>query len=993
MHLPIPLSLHSWTHIWPRIVAAVLLTVGLGFVAFAPAPAQAQNTYVVDSNGDADDANLGDGVCETAGGNCTLRAAIQEANETPNNDDIEFSIPTTGSFATITPSEEFVVQEPVTIDGTTSPEYPSSIDGPAIVLDGSSLSSAAEDGIEIGASNVTVNALGVNNFPDEGIQVFGGNPGVTIENCFVGIAIDDGETDQGNLTNSDGLDDAGVSLSGDNFSLVGNVISHNGGDGVYIDASATSGGIAAAQENHIGLDHDGDAAAGNDGAGVRLAGGSDVTLGFFAANYISANAESGVVVESGGHDVLNNFVGTNASGNSELGNGGSGIQVLANNTTINNNLISGNDDNGITVGNSDTSSDGLTINNNIIGLNDAQDAPLPNGNNSSTSGGLVCNQSSATDGDNETSVSGNTISGNAGQGIWITENCFDWDILDNYVGTNSNYANNLGNDFDGIQVKSNPSVNPEEVEVAENIIGSNLGDGIDIRGSIHDVVNNYIGVAPDDSEITNLGHGIVIDGSSTSLTRVFIGGTDNIPGDGDAIGNPTPNGSGNVIGFNGDTFVGTGVGILIQGETSLFVIAENYVGTNPDGSDFGNVGSGIRVTGNGSPSTDHRIGYNQNTSFSSPDPADGGDGNVVANNGTKGIVIGTDASATDVSDTSVRGNIVYQNGNSDNQDLGIDLGDDGVTPNDNSGDDSDTGPNNLQNFPIVEDVTYDESNDNVSITYRVQTDTDNAAYPLQVDFYAADSEASGEGKTYIGTQEYTSGDARSSVTNVIDLSNYPDVTSNDHFVATATDDNGNTSEFVSTAEQLPVELATFEGTQTGESGVELRWTTASEQNNAGFRVQHKADADAGWEKLGFVESKADGGTTSDSRTYRFAAEDLAAGTHQFRLKQVDLDGTPHTHEAIPVEVQMQQPLRLGAPAPHPVQSQATLSFAVKEKQETTLRLYNTLGQRVATLYRGTPTAGETQTVQLSATDLTSGTYFVRLQTGERTRTQRVTVVR
>ncbi len=81
------------------------------------------------------------------------------------------------------------------------------------------------------------------------------------------------------------------------------------------------------------------------------------------------------------------------------------------------------------------------------------------------------------------------------------------------------------------------------------------------------------------------------------------------------------------------------------------------------------------------------------------------------------------------------------------------------------------------------------------------------------------------------------------------------------------------------------------------------------------------------------------------------------------------------------------------PAPHPVQSQATLSFAVKEKQETTLRLYNTLGQRVATLYRGSPTAGETQTVRLSATDLTSGTYFVRLQTGDRTRTQRVTVVR
>ena len=316
-----------------------------------------------------------------------------------------------------------------------------------------------------------------------------------------------------------------------------------------------------------------------------------------------------------------------------------------------------------------------------------------------------------------------------------------------------------------------------------------------------------------------------------------------------------------------------------------------------------------------------------------------------------------------------------------------------MTPNDNADDDVDSGPNNLQNFPIVEDVTYDESNDNVSITYRVQTATGNATYPLKIDFYAADSEASGEGQTYLGTQEYASGDARSSVTNVIDLSQFSDVTSDDHFVATATDADGNTSEFVSTAEQLPVELATFEGTQTGASAVELRWTTASEQNNAGFRIQHKAAEDDSWQKLGFVESKAEGGTTTNARTYRFSTEDLAAGTHQFRLKQMDLDGTPHTHKAIPVEVQMQQPLQLSAPAPHPVQSRATLSFAVKEKQETTLRLYNTLGQRVATLYRGTPTAGETQTIQLSAADLTSGTYFLRLRTGERTQTQRITVVK
>ncbi|MFB6278432.1 MAG: T9SS type A sorting domain-containing protein [Salinibacter sp.] len=77
---------------------------------------------------------------------------------------------------------------------------------------------------------------------------------------------------------------------------------------------------------------------------------------------------------------------------------------------------------------------------------------------------------------------------------------------------------------------------------------------------------------------------------------------------------------------------------------------------------------------------------------------------------------------------------------------------------------------------------------------------------------------------------------------------------------------------------------------------------------------------------------------------------------------------------------------------NPVQNRTTVSFAVKEGQKTTLHLYNVLGQRVATLYRGTPRAGELKTIELSVTDLPSGTYFLGLEAGTRTLTQRLTVV-
>src|SRR5579859_2226311 len=52
-------------------------------------------TFMVNSPGDLDDANPGDGVCATAGGVCTLRAALQEANADPGADTIQLQANTT----------------------------------------------------------------------------------------------------------------------------------------------------------------------------------------------------------------------------------------------------------------------------------------------------------------------------------------------------------------------------------------------------------------------------------------------------------------------------------------------------------------------------------------------------------------------------------------------------------------------------------------------------------------------------------------------------------------------------------------------------------------------------------------------------------------------------------------------------------------------------------------------------------------------------------
>ena len=190
---------------------------------------------------------------------------------------------------------------------------------------------------------------------------------------------------------------------------------------------------------------------------------------------------------------------------------------------------------------------------------------------------------------------------------------------------------------------------------------------------------------------------------------------------------------------------------------------------------------------------------------------------------------------------------------------------------------------------------------------------------------------------------------------------------------------------------LPVEFSSMNG-NVDEQDALLTWKTASETNNAGFQVQRKADGSFTDVNGGFVESKADGGTTDQTQSYRYRVEDLDAGSHTFRLKQVNTDGTATFSDPIDVKIGLAGDYSLTT-YPNPVSERATVEFAVKEKENVTIQLYNTLGQRVKTLYRDTPPAEQTKRVRLSTDDLSSGLYFVRMRGESFTATKRVTVVK
>jgi len=100
----------------------VVVATGAALLVVTTSPVAAAGPYNVTFAGDAVDANPGNGLCATAAGQCTLRAAIQEANATPALDvvvlqaDVAYNLTIAGDDAAAATGDLDITQ-PVTIEG------------------------------------------------------------------------------------------------------------------------------------------------------------------------------------------------------------------------------------------------------------------------------------------------------------------------------------------------------------------------------------------------------------------------------------------------------------------------------------------------------------------------------------------------------------------------------------------------------------------------------------------------------------------------------------------------------------------------------------------------------------------------------------------------------------------------------------------------------------------------------------------------------------
>jgi trimeric autotransporter adhesin len=308
-------------------------------------------------------------------------------------------------------------------------------------------------------------------------------------------------------------------------------------------------------------------------------------------------------------------------------------------------------------------------------------------------------------------IRGFVINGFAYAGVMI-ERARYYRVQTNFIGTNAAGTEAVPNGY-GVVLRNTFSTFIGGMDANQgNVISGNTADGINIQDddSVHGsgsnrVLGNYIGLnAAGTAALGNGGNGILVDESQ-----------------GTSIGEPAWAGGKNIISGNALN------GIYLKNLNDEYTtIRKNFIGTDVSGTTLlGNGLNGILVDN----AVQVQIGYAQR----------GDSANIIAGNGQNGIqYLGATSIQTDISWNSFF----------DNTGLAIELGSDGVTPNDNL--DTDTGPSTLQNYPMLTKALASPTQGiNITGTLHSQPNT-----PYAIDFFSSpscDPSGYGEGKNYVAS--------------------------------------------------------------------------------------------------------------------------------------------------------------------------------------------------------------------------------------------------
>ncbi|HBJ33285.1 MAG TPA: hypothetical protein DDZ51_00695, partial [Planctomycetaceae bacterium] len=310
-----------------------------------------------------------------------------------------------------------------------------------------------------------------------------------------------------------------------------------------------------------------------------------------------------------------------------------------------------------------------------------------------------------------TALDRNVISGTTNIGINVNGTSTGNQIRGNYIGVGADGSTDVGNRWYGIYSASSGNTIGGNVANAGNVIsgtgtsgGGAFGVYLTAAASGTTIQGNIVGLnAAGTSAVANDGMGIRILSNNNT-----IGGT-----------TATER---NVVSGNNTS------GLWIDGNSNI--VRGNYFGVGSNGTtSIGNAWDAVTVAGN-----NNLIG---GTGVN--------DGNILANSGDDGIEI----EGTGTGNAILR-NIIYNNAS-----MAIDLGGNNSSPTINDFNDTDSGTNGLQNFPMLKSAT--SSGGNTTITGKINT-TANTTYRIEFysnEFGQAEATGYGEGRIYLGSASVT----------------------------------------------------------------------------------------------------------------------------------------------------------------------------------------------------------------------------------------------
>lgn len=484
--------------------------------------------------------------------------------------------------------------------------------------------------------------------------------------------------------------------------------------------------------NYVGLGLDGTTSRGNGQIGIWIAPAANVNLIGTNGDGVSDAAErnviggtnalnlrTGIFVQSNSNVIAGNHVGTNAAGTGAIPNFNGvwiengvsnrvGSSSFSANPLAERNVISGNGNVGISF----TSQGGNnSIAGNYVGVNASGTAALPN-----LIGVLLDNVNQTLVGGTFVGA-GNVISGNLQHGVLISGVGATGNLLQgNLIGLSAGGTTGIGNGMSGLVIRSGSSGNRigtfgDNDQILEprrrNVISGNGARGVLIRDAasqLNRVLGNFIG--------TDVSGQVAV---GNALAGVQISGAPS-----NTIGSSGT--GGNVI--SGQTSPTGGFGVEISGvDATGNIVRSNLIGLAADGTTMmSNAAAGVSIS---SGASFNQIGGTQS-----------GQGNSIRSNGGDGVRVTENASLA---------NSILRNSIFDSAQLGIDLSDDGVTPNGPAGS-TRVGPNSLQNYPVITGVS---TSGVVSMTLESES---NQTYRIEVfSSPTADPTGFGEGLRFLGT--------------------------------------------------------------------------------------------------------------------------------------------------------------------------------------------------------------------------------------------------